>query len=117
MKRIGTVLLTVVAAVSLTGCITFLTQINVRGDGSGTMVQTITMNPGQIKESVEGVAKQMGATMSESKEDTKNKPATEPDGGPAQGGRPQGQGRRPGSGRNVRVRGEDRHEDSNPASV
>ena len=78
MKRTGAVLLTLVAAVSLTGCITFLTQINVRGDGSGTMVQTITMNPGQIKESVEGAAKQLGATITEPKEDTKNKPALEP---------------------------------------
>ena len=81
MKRTCAVLLTVVA-ISLTGCITFLTQINVRGDGSGTMVQTITMNPEQIKESMEGVAKQMGATTSEPKEDTKNKPATEPAEGP-----------------------------------
>jgi hypothetical protein len=81
MKRTGAALLTVVAAVSLTGCITFLTQINVRGDGSGTMVQTITMNLGQIKESVEGAAKQLGATMTEPKEDTKNKPTTEPEEG------------------------------------
>ena len=78
MRRTVFVLLAVVAAISLTGCITFLTQINIRGDGSGTMVQTITMNPGQIKESVEGVAKQLGATMTEPKEETKNKPATEP---------------------------------------
>jgi len=79
MKRAGAVLLTVAAAGSLTGCITFLTQINVRGDGSGTMVQTITMNLGQIKESVEGAAKQLGATITEPKEDTKNKPAAEPE--------------------------------------
>jgi len=78
MRRTVFVLLAAVAAISLTGCITFLTQINIRGDGSGTMVQTITMNPGQIKESVEGVAKQLGATMTEPKEETKNKPATEP---------------------------------------
>ncbi len=79
MKRIVPVLLSVVAAASLTGCITFLTQINVRGDGSGTMVQTITMNPEQIKESMEGVAKQMGAKTTEPKEETKNKPAAEPE--------------------------------------
>ena len=78
MKRFGAVLLIVVAAMSLTGCITFLTQINVRGDGSGTMVQTITMNMGQIKESVEGAAKQLGASITEPKEDAKNKPAPEP---------------------------------------
>ena len=70
--------MSIVAAAALTGCITFLTQINVRGDGSGTMVQTITMNPGQIKESVEGVAKQMGATTTEPKEGAKDKPAAEP---------------------------------------
>ena len=73
MKRIGTVFMIVAASLSLTGCITFLTQINVKGDGSGTMVQTITMNPEQIKESMEGIAKQMGATTTEPKEDSKNK--------------------------------------------
>jgi hypothetical protein len=72
MKRIGAFCLIVVAAVSLTGCITFLTEIKVRGDGSGTMVQTITLNPEQMKESMEGIAKQMGATMTESKENVKN---------------------------------------------
>ena len=82
MRKTGCVLLIVIAAASLTGCITFLTQINVRGDGSGTMVQTITMNPEQMKESMEGVAKQMGANTTESKEDTKNKPATGPAEGP-----------------------------------
>ena len=81
MKRTVAVLLIVLAA-SLTGCITFLTQINVRGDGSGTMVQTITMNPEQIKESMQGIANQMGANMTDSKEETKNKPAKEPDEGP-----------------------------------
>jgi hypothetical protein len=55
----------VVAAISLTGCITFLTEIRLRGDGSGTMVQTMTMNPEQMKEMMEGIAKQMGATMTE----------------------------------------------------
>ena len=72
MKRIA-ILLAIIAVLSLTGCITFLTQINVRGDGSGTMVQTITMNPEQIKESMEGIAKQMGATTAETKEASVNK--------------------------------------------
>ena len=72
-------MLSVVVAASLAGCITFLTEINVGGDGSGTMVQTITMNTGQIKESMEGIVKQMGAKTTESKEDTKNKPAAEPE--------------------------------------
>ena len=35
------------------------------------MVQTMTMNPEQMKESMEGIAKQMGATTTESKEDSK----------------------------------------------
>ncbi|MEW6586328.1 MAG: hypothetical protein AB1442_12055 [Nitrospirota bacterium] len=72
MKRISAFFLIVVATASLTGCITFLTEIKVRGDGSGTMVQTITLNPEQMKKSMEDIAKQMGATMTESKEDSKN---------------------------------------------
>ncbi len=79
IKRIGLLFLVVVVATSLTGCITFLTEIKVRGDGSGTMVQTMTMNPEQMKEAMEGIAKQMGATT-ESKEDSKkdsSKPAEE----------------------------------------
>lgn len=68
MKGIRLFFLIAFAATSLTGCITFLTEINVRGDGSGTMVQTITMNPEQLKESMEGIAKQMGATTTELKE-------------------------------------------------
>jgi hypothetical protein len=77
MKRTSALTLIVAALMSLTGCITFLTEVRVRGDGSGTMVQTMTLNPEQMKELVEGVAKQMGATTSESKEDsTKNSPKT-----------------------------------------
>ena len=72
MKRISAFFLIVVAAGSLSGCITFLTEIKVRGDGSGTMVQTISMNPEQMKESMESIAKQMGAPMTESKKDLKN---------------------------------------------
>ncbi len=82
MKKIGPVVLAAFAAMSLTGCITFLTEINVKGDGSGTMVQTITMNPEQIKESMEAMAKQMGATTTEPKDDTKEKPAAPPTEGP-----------------------------------
>ncbi len=81
IKRIGVFSLILVAA-SLTGCITFLTQIRVRGDGSGTMVQTMTMNPEQIKASMEGMAKQMGAATTEPKEESKNKPEKAPDEGP-----------------------------------
>lgn len=71
MKRISALTLIVVTMISLTGCITFLTEVRVRGDGSGTIVQTMTLNPEQMKELVEGIAKQMGATATESKEDTK----------------------------------------------
>ncbi len=74
-QRIGMLCLMVLAVTSLTGCITFLTQINIRGDGSGTMVQTMTMNPEQIKKSVEGIARQIGASTTESKEDSEKKSA------------------------------------------
>ncbi|MGC2062871.1 MAG: hypothetical protein WA610_07815, partial [Thermodesulfovibrionales bacterium] len=62
MKRIRIFLLVAVVAASLTGCITFLTEIRLRGDGSGTMVQTMTINPEQIQESMQGIAAQMGGT-------------------------------------------------------
>lgn len=74
IRRIGVICLVVVAAISLTGCITFLTEIKLRGDGSGTMVQTMTMNPEQMKQMMEGVAKQMGGTVTESKADSKAGP-------------------------------------------
>ncbi|HYA31905.1 MAG TPA: hypothetical protein VED67_04035 [Thermodesulfovibrionales bacterium] len=82
MKGIGAPLLIVSAATSLTGCITFLTEITVRGDGSGTMVQTMTINPEQMKASVEGIAKQMGTTTTESKEPSKKKSPEESQEGP-----------------------------------
>jgi outer membrane murein-binding lipoprotein Lpp len=71
MKRISALFLVVIAGTLLTGCITFLTEIKVRGDGSGTMVQTMTINPEQMKKSMEGIAKQMGATTTGSEEDAK----------------------------------------------
>ncbi|HET6513674.1 MAG TPA: hypothetical protein VFG09_00800 [Thermodesulfovibrionales bacterium] len=77
MKGSGSLFLAVVAALSLTGCITFLTELHIRGDGSGTMTQTITLNPEQMKEAMEGVARQMGAAASESKENQqKDSPKT-----------------------------------------
>jgi hypothetical protein len=82
MKRISAFFLIVFAAVSLTGCITFLTEIKVRGDGSGTMVQTITMNPEQMKKTVEAIAKQMGGTMTESKDGAKKESPKATDKGP-----------------------------------
>jgi hypothetical protein len=81
IKRFGLFSLIVIVA-SLTGCITFLTQIKVRGDGSGTMVQTMTMNPQQIKAAAEGMAKQMGATPTEPKEKPEKKSEKAPDEGP-----------------------------------
>jgi outer membrane murein-binding lipoprotein Lpp len=70
LRRLCTICMAVVAAISLTGCITFLTEIRLKGDGSGTMVQTMTMNPEQMKEMMESIAKQMGATPTESKADS-----------------------------------------------
>jgi hypothetical protein len=70
------------AATLLGGCITFLTEIKVRSDGSGTMVQTMTLNPEQMKEMMEGVAKQMGATTTESKEEPKEEASKQPEEGP-----------------------------------
>lgn len=81
LKRICLFFLAVTMAASLTGCITFLTEINLRADGSGTMVQTMTINPEQMKQSMEGIAKEMGATTSESKPDSK-KEAEKPAQGP-----------------------------------
>jgi outer membrane murein-binding lipoprotein Lpp len=69
-KKVGLLFL-IAAAVSLAGCITFLSEVKVKGDGSGTMVQTITMNPEQLKATMEGIAKQMGATTTEAKEEPK----------------------------------------------
>jgi hypothetical protein len=67
MKSLRLLFLATAAATSI-GCITFLTQIRVRPDGGGTMVQTITMNPRQMKETMETVAKGMGAKATESKD-------------------------------------------------
>jgi hypothetical protein len=57
------------------GCIKFLSEIKVRPDGSGTMIQTMTMNPTQMKETMEAVARQMGGEATESKPE-ENKPAS-----------------------------------------
>lgn len=80
--RLALILLFAFASISLSGCITFLTDIKVRGDGSGTMVQTMTFNPEQMKASAESIASQMGATMSEPKEDSKKEPPKAQDNGP-----------------------------------
>ena len=81
VKRMFLFLLLAAAAALLTGCITFLTEINVKGDGSGTMVQTITLNPEQMKEAMEGIARQMGATT-EAKKDSEKSPSKTPEEGP-----------------------------------
>ncbi|MGC2062988.1 MAG: hypothetical protein WA610_08410, partial [Thermodesulfovibrionales bacterium] len=62
--------------------ITFLTEIRLRGDGSGTMVQTMTINPEQIQESMQGIAAQMGGTITESKEDSTKTTPKAPEEGP-----------------------------------
>jgi outer membrane murein-binding lipoprotein Lpp len=81
-RKIIVFFLIVLAVASLSGCITFLTELRVRGDGSGTMVQTITMNPEQMKKTVEAIAKQMGGTMTESKDDAKKESPKAADKGP-----------------------------------
>jgi hypothetical protein len=82
MKRIIVFFLIVLVLTSLSGCITFLTELKVRGDGSGTMVQTITLNPEQMKKTIEAIAKQMDGEMTESKEDLKNDSPKASDKGP-----------------------------------
>jgi len=82
MRRTLVFFLILFVVASLSGCITFLTELRVRGDGSGTMVQTITMNPEQMKKTVEAIAKQMGGTMTESKEDLKKESPKAIDKGP-----------------------------------
>jgi len=63
----------VLAAVlfALSGCITFLTEIHVRPDGSGTLVQTMTMNPQAMMGAMDAFAKGMGATGSGEVKETK----------------------------------------------
>lgn len=56
------------AILSLSGCITFLSEIHLNPDGSGTMVQTMTMNPQAMKGALDSVAKGMGASGGEVKE-------------------------------------------------
>jgi hypothetical protein len=69
MKRtmIGALLVLVLGALS--GCITFLTELHVRPDGSGTMVQTMSMNPEAMKNAMKTMAAQMGGTVTESKDE------------------------------------------------
>jgi hypothetical protein len=82
IKRLGAFFILMAVTTFLSGCITFLTEIKVRGDGSGTMVQTMTLNPEQMKEMMEGFAKQMGATTTESKEEPKKEASKQPEEGP-----------------------------------
>jgi len=62
------------ATTALSGCITFLTEIHVAPDGSGTLVQTLSMNPEAFKGAMEEMAKGMGGSgeVKETKE-TKGK--------------------------------------------
>ena len=46
----------------LSGCITFLSEIHLAADGSGTLVQTVTMNPHAAAAAMEEVAHGMGAS-------------------------------------------------------
>jgi hypothetical protein len=58
------------------GCITFLTEIHLARDGSGTLVQTLSMNPQAFKGAMQEIAKGMGGSgevkeTTEKKEDAK----------------------------------------------
>jgi hypothetical protein len=64
----------------LSGCITFFTEIHVSPDGSGTLVQTVSMNPEAFKGAVDGIVKGLGGS-GEVKETTEHKDAN-PDQGP-----------------------------------
>ncbi|MDP2318315.1 MAG: hypothetical protein Q8O42_03115 [Acidobacteriota bacterium] len=57
------VLLAIVAAVALTGCINSTTLIKVNADGSGTVEQTTLMNMAAIKSMMPGAEKQMGGAV------------------------------------------------------
>ena len=80
MKLIRTGALAFVLA-ALTGCITFFTEIHVAPDGSGTLVQTFSMNPEAFKGAMEGIAKGMGGS-GEVKETTEQKKEDKTDKGP-----------------------------------
>jgi len=63
----------VIAAVaSLSGCISFLTEIRVAADGSGTLVQTLSMNPQAFKGAMQELAKGMGGSAGDVKETTES---------------------------------------------
>jgi hypothetical protein len=55
---------------ALSGCITFFTELHVALDGSGTLVQTVSMNPEAFKGAMQELAKGMGGS-GEIKETTK----------------------------------------------
>jgi len=55
---------------ALSGCITFFTELHVAPDGSGTLVQTVSMNPEAFKGAMQEFAKGMGGS-GEIKETTK----------------------------------------------
>jgi hypothetical protein len=57
------VLLAVVTAVTLTGCINSTTLVKVNADGSGTVEQTTLMNMAAIKGMMPGAEKQMGGAV------------------------------------------------------
>ena len=71
MKWLRAGALVSIAAV-LPGCITFLTRVHVAPDGSGTVVQTLSMNPEAFKGAMQEVAKGMGGS-GEVKETTSDK--------------------------------------------
>jgi len=56
----------------LSGCITFFTEVHVARDGSGTLVQTVSMNPEAFKGAMQQLAQGMGGS-GEIKETTTEK--------------------------------------------
>ena len=79
MKRLAAVFLPFLT-LGLSGCITFLTEIRVNPDGSGTMIQTVSMNPQAMKDAMGAVAKGMGGSgeVKESKTEETKSEATGP---------------------------------------
>src|SRR5687768_9030254 len=57
------VLIVVVTATILTGCINSTTLIKLKPDGSGTVEQTTLMNFAAMKQMIPGAEKQMGGPM------------------------------------------------------
>ncbi|HET7452243.1 MAG TPA: hypothetical protein VFL12_05845 [Thermoanaerobaculia bacterium] len=58
-------------AVACTGCITFLTEIHLASDGSGTLVQTVSMDPHAAAGAMQEVARGLGGEGSVHEHETR----------------------------------------------